>query len=721
MKAHVLPRFAASELALVVSLFTGLTLAWTWPLADTIGRVLPSDLGDPLLNTWILGWAADRAAHGFRGLWNAPIFFPYPNTLAYSEHLLGILPVTFPVQWLTRNPVAGYDVAFVFSYVLAGTGMYVLARSVCGRRDAALLAALTFAFSPYRQLQLAHLQVLMSGWMPLALFALHRYLATRSVRMLALLVVTFLLQALSNGYLLYYLPVALVIVALREFPWRDRARWRTMTGLAVAAALVLAALAPVGRVYFEVRREQGFQRSAGEMAQYGATLGSYLHASNRLRLWGPLLGGHADTEDTLFPGAAALVLAGLALVARPPRRTRHTVTYALVAATAAVLSFGPHVFVGNHLLTEHGPYAWLVAIVPGLNGLRVPARLGLVVILALSVLAAIGAGRVLRRLPAWPRRVVTGLVGAVILAEGFGQIELRAFNQYGRAPYRVAYDWLKRQPPGALLTLPVGEEGADEVTMSHQYGTLVHGHPLVHGFSGYQSPLDGVIAGPAAQPFLTLDDLPGTLDALREIGVRYILMNEADYVDAALATATLDALTAVGDRFLLQERLGSVWMFVLRPPPPSPAVPDVALLARVPPNSFRAAASHNQADLRLAFDGRDASRWQSGHPQSGDEWISLTFDRPRDIALVRLVQSPRSFADYPRELVVESSGDGVVFSELFRGSILKDLWRGLLRTPAYPPADVPLPSNGTRVLRLRQSGRADSNYWSVQELTAFER
>ncbi len=132
MKVRAHPHFTASELALVVSLFTGLTLAWTWPLAATIGRVLPSDLGDPLLNTWILGWAADRSAHGFRGLWNAPIFFPYPNTLAYSEHLLGILPVTLPVQWLTHNPVAAYDVAFLFSYVLAGAGMYVLARSVCG-------------------------------------------------------------------------------------------------------------------------------------------------------------------------------------------------------------------------------------------------------------------------------------------------------------------------------------------------------------------------------------------------------------------------------------------------------------------------------------------------------------------------------------------------------------------------------------------------------------
>ena len=458
------------ELAAVILLFAALSVAWTWPLAAVLGRVLPSDLGDPLLNTWILGWVTDRASHGFRDLWNAPIFFPYLNTLAYSEHLLGFLPITLPVHWLTHNPVTAYDVAFLVSYVLAGTGMYVLARSVCGRRDAALLAALAFAFSPYRSLQGPHLQTLMSGWMPIALWALHRYLGGLSLRMLAVLVAAFLLQALSNGYLLYYLPVALVVVALRDFPWRTRARWRALAGLVLAAALALAALAPVASVYYQVRREQGLVRSTAEMATYSAEPASYVRASNSLRLWGPVLGQPADTEATLFPGAVILVLAAMALVTWRRGYSRHTVTYALVAATAVVLSFGPQIVVGRRLITEHGPYAWLVAVVPGLDGLRVPARLGLVVILALAVLAAIGASRVLQRLRGWAGWATTAVVGVLILAEGFGgTLSLPAFSAHGRAANRTAYGWLERQPPGALLTLPIGHAGTSETKMGQQY------------------------------------------------------------------------------------------------------------------------------------------------------------------------------------------------------------------------------------------------------------
>ncbi|MBE3096275.1 MAG: hypothetical protein IMZ44_03980 [Planctomycetes bacterium] len=721
MDASGLARVPASEFALVASLFVVLSLAWTLPLAATFGQALPSDLGDPLLNTWILAWGADRAAHGFHGLWNAPIFFPYPGTLAYSEHLLGLLPFTAPVQWLTRNPVSAYNVAFLFSYVLAGTGMFVLARSVCGRRDAAFLAALAFAFSPYRTLQEPHLQVLMSGWMPLALWALHRYLGHLSARMLALLVVVFLFQALSNGYLLYYLPVALLVVAARDVPWRTRARWRALGGLAVAAAFVLAALAPVASVYYQVRREQGLVRSPAEMAHFSADAGSYLRAPNRLRLWGPVLGQPVDTEGTLFPGAAVLVLAATALVTWRAGRSRHAVTYALVAAAAFMLSLGPRPTFGRYLQMQNGPYAWLAAIVPGLDGLRVPARLGLVVMLALAVLAAIGASVVLRRLSGWSRRAAVAALGAVIIAEGYGgPMRMVPFNPHGRPSYRPAYEWLARQPPGALLTLPVGAAGTTEATLGQQYATLIHRHPLINGFSGYQSPIAGFIEGPYAQPFLTLENLPATLDFLRAIGARYILLSEADYLDGALARATFDAFSALSDQFVLRSRLGAVWVFTLKSAAPPPA-PDARALAMVPPAAFRATASHEPARLPLAFDGDVESRWLSGQPQSGNEWISLTFERPRDIAIVRLVVGRRSFFDYPRELVVESSEGGTVFRETYRGTILKELWLGLLRSPAFPAADITLPRNRTVILRLRQTGHARTPYWSIHELTIFER
>jgi hypothetical protein len=174
------------EAALVVFAFACLSAIATFPLVLHLGRALPGDLGDPLFSSWVLGWDAERLRHGLKGIWDAPILFPSRYTLAFAEHLLGIAIFVAPVIWVSGNPILAYDVAFLLTFVLAGCGMYLLARELSGRRDAAFLAGLAFACSPMRALHVSHLQVLAWGWMPIALWGLHRYFSRRSTAALAI-------------------------------------------------------------------------------------------------------------------------------------------------------------------------------------------------------------------------------------------------------------------------------------------------------------------------------------------------------------------------------------------------------------------------------------------------------------------------------------------------------------------------------------------------------
>ena len=240
------------EPVLVVLGLSAVTLAATFPLVLRLGHALPGDLGDPLLNAWILGWDADRLRHGLRGLWDAPILFPTKWTLAYSEHLLGVAIFVAPIYWLSGNAVLAYNVAFLAAYVLAGGGMYLLARELTRDRTAAVLAALIYAFGPFRAEHISHLQVLMSGWMPVSLWGLHRFLATRSRRALAVFAGAFVLQALSNGYFLYYLALAVAVIVGLELVRQPRA-WRAMLlPLAAAGAIAIALLSPVIIAYLDV-------------------------------------------------------------------------------------------------------------------------------------------------------------------------------------------------------------------------------------------------------------------------------------------------------------------------------------------------------------------------------------------------------------------------------------------------------------------------------------
>ena len=63
---------------------------------------------------------------------------------------------------------------------------------------------------------------------------------------------------------------------------------------------------------------------------------------------------------------------------------------ALGALAGVVLSFGPTIYSHRLPLVRHAPYLFFYLYVPGVNGLRVPARLAMIAILFLSMLAACG-------------------------------------------------------------------------------------------------------------------------------------------------------------------------------------------------------------------------------------------------------------------------------------------------------------------------------------------
>jgi hypothetical protein len=81
--------------------YTAITIAMMYPLLPHIGSVFPHDLGDPVLNAWLLWWSTQRVPMT-AAWWNAPMFYPAANAMAFSELLLGVLPITAVVQWLTQ-------------------------------------------------------------------------------------------------------------------------------------------------------------------------------------------------------------------------------------------------------------------------------------------------------------------------------------------------------------------------------------------------------------------------------------------------------------------------------------------------------------------------------------------------------------------------------------------------------------------------------------------
>ena len=706
-------RSIGAEAALVLLGFTLLAVAATFPLIRVIATHLPGDLGDPVMNTWLLAWDASRLRHGLAGLWDAPNLFPYRHTLAYSDHLLGLAVFTSPLEWATGNPVLVHNVAFLASFALSGTGMYVLARTLTGRWDAAVVAGAMYAFTPYRISQLAHLQMLMSPWLPLSLWALHRYFSTGAMRLLLASSGFFLLQALTAGYFLYFAILPLTIVGIAGVLQTRPPPRRLLIHLAIALVVIAATLAPIISAYYRVRREYGLRRTTAEITELSADVRDYLSASPRVWIWRRVASDR--NEHNLFPGALVLVLSAVAVAVRP--REPAVRVYGSIAAIAFVFSLGPQPAAWGHHLPFPGPYAWLLRIAPGLDGLRVVARLDFISILGLAVVAAFGAAWLLERVGRRRRNAVFAVLLVAVVAEGWAApIPTARFDPLSDVNDRDAYTYLRAAAPGAALELPIALE-SDERNLAYQFLTLVHQHPIVNGHSGYYPPLLTFL-GSGHSPFNEPERLGDVLDTLRRIGVRYLVLHLDELENRTIADALLHTVDARSDLVAAQRRFGNTVVVTLAPEGPPPGAESA--LRRVATASISPRASHGGDRVRMAFDGDPDSRWLTGGRQTGAERLELELDGPRDIRLLRMQLAPRSFGDYPRELALDVVEDGGS-RRVFRGPVLTQFVQGLLANGAYPYIDIALPPNRARALKLQQLSQTNRFFWSIHELELWER
>jgi hypothetical protein len=710
----------------VAGAFAALTVLVTYPLVRHLTTAFPHDTRDPGLNAWVLAWDAERLALGLEGLFHPPIFHPYRRALVYSEPLLGVAAVAAPVHWIGGDPIATYNFALLLSYVLSGLGAYGLVRSLTGSRPAAFIAATAFGFSPHRATQLDHVQVLSAAGLPFALWALHRYFHRPSVLGLAAFVAAFAWLGLSHGYGFFYGALAVAAVVVWETATREPRPWRALTGLAGGALAAAFLLWPVARSFQAVWIDRSEPPEA--VALYSADLATYLQSGSPLLQGGPLPGVF-QPEGNFFPGLATMVLAGWALIGPrlhrphgsrpvegegPGTRSGAEWLYGTIGTVGILVSLGPMPRAAGRVLADAGPFTALVSLVPLFSIVRVPARFGMLAILAAAVLAGIGAARLLPALRPRSRRMVLAGILLAVVAEGIAApVRMAPFTPVDRADAAM-YDWLRGQPEGAVLELPMEDFGR-KVGFTAQYGFFRHRHPLVNGVSRFVPPLHGMLAS-SASPFSDSGRVAEGVGLLQGLDVRYLVLRPALYSDARLARETADVL-AGHPQTIEARRFGDAWLFVLR----DAEVEAPAAARLVQPSRVRVTASPESERVGAALDGNPGTRWLSGRAQAGTEWMVLELDRPTDIARLEIVTTARSLGDYPRALdVVSRSPDGG--ERLLRqGPVLEALGRAIRIRPDLPELVIALPPNRSSALVLRQRGATDSWYWSVDELRVWER
>jgi len=662
---------------------TALTCAYTWPLAAHLASAVPHDRGDPLLVTWILWWstkAVPLTAHW----WNAPAFHPATGVFGFSENLLSLVPIAAPFIVLTPTPLLGYNVLFLLSYVLSGLGAYFLGLVLTSRRDAAFVAAIAFAFAPYRLSHLNHLQLLSSYWMPVALGALHLYVRNPRRSFAILFAIAWVLQALASGYYMFFLSLLAVLwLAWFGIGRLSHREWTTL-GLSWAGAAIV--MAPLLLGYRAIHLKYGLSRSPVEIEYYSADIAGIATASADSLLWSGLRAAH-EIEAEMFPGVTIVVLvaAGLCLALRRRHEHRSTlVFYTLTATLMWLLTLGPHPKWLGRPLGVSGPYALLMYL-PGFDEMRVPARLWMLTVLCLSAAAALTVAQIRSTTV---RRTVVALAVAGLLLDGWpGTFALA--DGPDRRPVLTG-------DAVARLGLPLAGNETESM-----YRTIEDGLPVFNGYSGYEAPQH-----PALRDLLDRRD-PAILRRLASNGPIHIVVEHGldgdgswrRYVEATGATK-------------LDE--GPGWTrFELRPQ----AVPLSFVASGNPVPIARVDANVNQADVNAILDNDLKTRWHA-REQRGGEAVTIGLGGVHTIrALVLYLGTYTS--QYPRSLVVEASEDGTSWTTAWSGRTALMAYDAAISDPRAVPLAIPL-NRRARWLRVRQTAAETTRGWTIVEAQVLE-
>lgn len=299
------------ELA-VFALFVVLAIAMTWPLAGNLSTAV-NDLGDPLLNAWILDWVCHALIHQPLTLYSAPVFHPAILPLAYSENLVAVAVLVLPLHVAGASPITLHNVAFLLGFALSGYGAFVLARMVSRSTAGALVGGIFFAFCAYKFDHLAHLQIIFSAWVPLLLAALLAFWEKPTWGRGALVTLAWVANGLTNIYFLMFVGVAAIFTVALLAIIRPR-RWRFYAGLAAATAIAVLILLPFLLPYRTVSRHYRMVRSMEEVQNGSATWTNWLVPGRLNQMYGRVAADRVyAAEKQLFPGMLILLLTGAGL------------------------------------------------------------------------------------------------------------------------------------------------------------------------------------------------------------------------------------------------------------------------------------------------------------------------------------------------------------------------------------------------------------------------
>ena len=682
-----------------------LAAVFTWPLVrhpatHVIGHVVRE--ATPPLNTWAMAVVLRGLTHDPSRLFDGNAFYPYSDSLAFSEHMLVSALMAAPVRALSDNWVLAYNAVTLLTLVLAGFGMFLLAREITADTAASFVAGALYAFHTWNVNEIVRLQILSNEFFPFLLWALVRFFRQPTWPRAAAVAAFYGLQSLSCMYWALYAPLVLLGTSAFLF-WRYRPPRGALVSLTACLAVPGLLLALVAWPYVRSARTLGFARPAPDPV----AVDRYFDVLPQNLLYARVLGTAGPNQNAAhFLGFAAMGLAVLAVwrgrreasVADGAHRLRPLLVS--VALLGFLLSLGPRIRLGDWDLGP-GPYAALHRWAPGFRNVRYPERFSILLVLGFAPLVAMGLARLRPRLGG----AAIAALGTLVILEHLSIPQSLDALAGGRAIPEV-YRWLAtRDDVRVVAELPAARNRLERFDALPMYYSTAHWKRIVEGFTSYFPPSYNF----EKWRLFHFPD-PESVAFLERFGVDTLVVRpEGSRLLGGEGRWRIERVFPDGHQ-VVRLAAASAPAF----PIPAPAGADLVERERT---GWSVQGSSPGAER--AVDGDLATSWATPVRQGKGEFFRVHFPRPLTIARISIgVADPYEF---PMRLRLVGE-DEVGWTEIpFDEAAAYDRLFGLLlHRPREASLDLDIPPRILRGFRLRIAETDDfAMPWTMAELRAY--
>jgi hypothetical protein len=684
--------------------------------AESDGSPTALACADQLLIVWAVGEGGRRLYRDPLDVFQANIFHPLRNSLAYSESMLSAGALVAPLNAISGNPLFGSNVYYLATLVLSLLGCFLFVREITGDPRAGLVAGAFFALTADRWAVLQHLAALSVHWVPFVLFTMTRFLKAPSATRALWLAIALIVHAHSSAYYGLMLPVLLVPWAgvLLVFGFAPLRTWLAAS-LVVAAAL---AASGVGYLpYLAVREELGYDPvevySAVSRWYWGSLADPIGYARG-------LLSGSRDPSYASPLPIVLVLAAGAAAVLRRLGALRSRRAWAQFLALVALwlaanaVSQGPTFLLAPGLPRVTGPFAYLSAL-PGLGSMRNPQRFLLLASFAGSALIGCATAVLLQSIRhRWTSGVAVAALIALVLVDARTLRTPQPLTRIG-SPEDVprVYRWLadSTPPETAVLVLPYGDWSIDALAMFH---SLYHRRRIMNGYSAVLPRFPEALNGFPS---------PTAMRALQDAGVRYVIVQAGGMATRRaqlFPSLSRPASRAAIERLLRRPDLNPRWeggaLVVEVPPPPSRTAPTRG--EAVDPSGWQVDGSAPGAER--AIDGDLSTHWIADVEEQ-DASLRIDLGTPTRFAEI-VLELGAHMLEFPRSYSVWSSPDGEDWQRLVSNRITLPPFASYREQPEAVEVPIRVAETSARYVEIRVPKRETpfaARIWGVHGLKLY--